>query len=261
MTSKCMKIDRWAIVYGLALASCLIATSARAASISYGSLAGTNVMFNNIVESSTTDPPPLYGTPTATGNALVFNPPSFGAFASNGGLDFTDGTLNTSIAAKAGQSISKIVVQEFGDYNLESFVGPSSSSLKITAPVFLRIEAVNGVNLLSPLNLNTTLTFTNGGNFTLPANSGAGIFSGIATVDVDAALSKAGISGKATRIQYTMNNTLRAFSSGPGTIAFIQKKQIGGVVITAVVPEPTSLMLISLGAVGAILAFRMKKRI
>ena len=127
----------------LSTVCCVVATSARAGSINYGDVTAATVIYKQVTESSTNPGVPLFGAPAVSGNSLVFNPPNFSAASANGGLDFTDGTLNTLITAKPGQFINTLGVNEFGDYTLAG----SSASVSISAPVFLVIEAVNGVDL------------------------------------------------------------------------------------------------------------------
>ncbi|MES1213606.1 MAG: PEP-CTERM sorting domain-containing protein [Singulisphaera sp.] len=240
---------------------CAIVSSSRAGSINYGDFATGTVIYKQVTESSTNPGVPLFGAPTPSGNALLFNPPNFSATASNGGLQFTDGTLNTNINAAPGQGINSIVVNEFGDYTLQPFSGTSSTFASVSAPVFLVIQAVNGVALTSPIHYNTNLTFTGGGTYSLPTNVGTGvIWSGSASIDVNAILAANNISGKATQIQYTMDNSLLAVSGGAGTLAFIKKKDIGGVTITTNVPEPSSIVLVGImGTVGLIARWRRRR--
>lgn len=231
----------------LSTVCCVVASSARAGSINYGDVTAATVIYKQVTESSTNPGVPLFGAPSVSGNSLVFNPPNFSATSANGGLDFTDGTLNTLITAKPGQFINTLGVNEFGDYTLAG----SSASVSISAPVFLVIEAVNGVDLVSPLNYQQNVVFSGGGNYSLPANVGTGvIWSGTANININAVLAAAGISGQATRIQYTMDNSLLAISGGAGDLAFIKKKDVGGVTLT--VPEPSSVVLASMACMGAI---------
>lgn len=246
------------IVAALAIA----ASPARAAFVqNYGNFSALTVDYKNVTESTTTDNSALFGSPGISGNALVFSPPAFGANSVNGSpaVDLTDGTLNAKIIAKPGFGIEKIVVNEAGDYTLSAFLA-GSGTVKVSAPVFVTVEAVNGVDLLSPILLTTNLTFTNGGSWSLPADAASGkIWTGTGSIDVDAELAIRGISGKATRVQYTMDNQLLAFSSGPGIVAFIQKKQVGGVSITAIVPEPSTFLLAGMAMIGGLALARRKR--
>jgi hypothetical protein len=236
----------------------VVPLTAQAGSINYGDVTAATVIFKQVTESSTNPGVPLFGAPSASGNSLVFNPPNFSATSINGGVDFTDGTLNTLITSKPGQFITTINVNEVGDYTL---AGPASTtaSASISAPIFLQIQAVNGVDLVSPYNYQQSVVFTGGGNYSLPANAGTGvIWSGAATINVNAVLAAAGISGQATRIQYTMDNSLLTITGGAGDLAFIKKKDVGGVTLT--VPEPSSLVLTAMACLGgmAMLIRRIK---
>jgi hypothetical protein len=227
---------------------CIVPVTVRAGSINYGDVTAATVIYKQVTESSTNPGVPLFGAPSASGNSLVFNPPNFSASSTNGGVAFTDGTLNTLITAKAGQFITTINVNEVGDYTL---AGPpsTSASAQISAPIFLQIQAVNGVDLISPYNYQQSVVFTGGGNYSLPTNAGTGvIWSGTAAINVNAVLAAAGISGQATRVQYTMDNSLLTITGGAGDLAFIKKKDVGGVTLT--VPEPSSLVLTAMACLG-----------
>src|SRR5947207_4379405 len=75
----------------------LLSSRIGAVPINYGNFNGTNVMYLNVTEDSSTDPTPLFGAPTVSDDALSFNPSGFGATSSGGGTDLTDGTLATTI--------------------------------------------------------------------------------------------------------------------------------------------------------------------
>jgi hypothetical protein len=248
-----LSITRRTAALAVVLCVFVLPVTTQAASISYGNFSGVNVNFNGVEESSLTDPVPLYDAPSVSGDSLLFSPLNFAAKAS-GGIDFTDGRLTTSIEAKPGRALSYISVYELGDY----FLFGAGSTAQIAAPLFIRIDEIDGKAIGTPINYNTSLTFTGGGNYTVP---GSGTWEGSAKVDLAAILACAGITkGSATKVQVTMDNSLLAFAPVNG-LAFIKKKDIGDVALTIgtePIPEPASLVLAALGF--AALALRARRR-
>lgn len=210
-----------------------------AASVNYGDKVGSTIIYRNVSEDSVTDPVPLYGNPAISGNALVFTPVNFGAFASNGSIDLTDSTLTTMIEAIPNHTISKISFAEAGDYALVGS-GTAATSAIVRAPYFVRIVEVNGVGI-APILFTSSLSFgPSGGDYYLPGDAGSGqTFVGSTLIDIDAILAANNVAGKATKVFFSMDNQLIA-TSEQGTISFIKKKTADGVTIT-VVPEPTTL--------------------
>jgi hypothetical protein len=225
-----------------------------AASLNYGDKVGADIIYRQVSEDSVTDPVPLYGNPAISGNALLFTPVNFGAFASNGSLDITDSTLSTSIEAKPNKRIKQIAFAEAGDYTLVGG-GTAATSAIVRAPYFVRVVEVDGAPI-TPLLYTSSLTFTpSNGDYFLPTDAGAGVtFVGSTLIDIDAILAGAGIQGEATKVLFSMNNQLIA-TSEQGTISFIKKKTADGVTITTVVPEPASLT-----AVGALTLLVRRRR-
>lgn len=228
----------------LVVVSAMSSAAANAASINYGSFAGTTLSFNNVEESSLTDAPPLFGTPSVSGDAILFNPSSFGATSSNGGLpDITDGHLSMLLMANPGFGIDSIEISEAGDYTLIG-AGGAGTMASVSAPVFLTITEVNFA-AITPINMNGNLVFSpSGGSYDL-ANDGPGvgvIWTGSLNLDISGYLNDVlGINGVATKIEFDMDNTLVALSE-TGTISFIQKKQIGGFGMTVTtIPVPSAI--------------------
>ncbi len=213
---------------------------ASASSLNYGDKIGADIIYRQVSEDSVTDPVPLYGNPAISGNALLFTPVNFGAFASNGSLDLTDSTLTTMIEAKPSRVIKQIAFAEAGDYALIGS-GTAATSAIVRAPYFVRIVEVNGAPI-TPILFTNSLTFTpSGGDYFLPGDAGSGItFTGSTLIDVDAILAAHGVTGEATKVYFSMDNQLTA-TSEQGTISFIKKKTADGVTITTLVPEPASL--------------------
>jgi len=240
-------------------------SSAKAQPINHGDFMGDAVWFRHVQEDSGTDPTPLYGDPTVSGNSLDFNPVSFNAFASGaGGLDLTDGTLGMRIEAKPGIGISQLLYNEAGDFTLLGF-GTDNTFSSVRAAFFVNILEVDGAGI-APINLNFTMDMSpSGGVYRLDEQGGGplqqGNWAGNLTVDVDQALADAGVPFDigATLVTVTLDNTLTALS-GDGTSAFIAKKDFGGTSITVVIPEPASLLIMAFGLVGLFLGRGLVRR-
>lgn len=227
------------------------AGSALATPINYGNFNGVTVDWLQVTEDSATDPTPLFGTPTITGDSLNFNPVSFGSTASNGSADITDGTLTSMIVARPGYTIPAIQFVENGDYTLAG-TGGVGTSASVNLAVFVWVTEVNGA-AITPVSFNVSGTFNpSSGTFDLFNDGptfGIRTWNGGAYADIDAFLASQSISGSATKVTVTIDNSL-VTTSQPGTLAFIKKKQIGGVAIT-VVPTPGAAALMGLGALVA----------
>ena len=257
-----MVLNRFAafVVTALSVVAATTAVPALAGSINYGDVPALTVVYGQVTESSA-DPLPLYGAPTVSGNSLQFTPPNFEAQSQNGSVAFVDGTLNTSIVADAGQGISMINVAEAGDFSL---VGTGSYAT-ISAPVFVRIDAVDGASLTNPIYYSTNLIFSPGqngpGSYATPGNTGVGqIWTGNISVDLNAILAANNMGGSVTQLQWTMDNSLTAYAPSGG-LSFIKKKDIGGVALTVQtggIPEPSSVILAALGLVGLLYAARKR---
>jgi uncharacterized protein (TIGR03382 family) len=228
-----------------------ISSAALAAPINYGAFSGNTVQFLSVSEDSPTDPTPLFGTPTVTGDSIGFNPTQFGSFSSNGGSDITDGTLQMDIRANSGFSIPFFNISERGDYSLIVRNAGGTASASVGLALFIRISEVNGAALSTPVTFSGNGTFTpSGGSFTL---SGIGTqllqtFNGNISVDLNQLLANAGVTGSATRIQVSLNNVLTTVTTA-GARASIQKKQFDGVSIT--IPTPGAAALVGMGVLAA----------
>jgi hypothetical protein len=221
-----------------------------ASPINYGNLNGVSVVYQQITEDSTTDPTPLFGQPSVADDSLLFSPVSFGASATGaGGIDLTDGTLATSIVALQNSRIKKLQFSEFGDYSLYGN-GTASTSAQVMTTLFIRVTHVDG-GAITPVTFTANMLFSpSDGSYNLIDDHGIGVlWQGGIVYDVTAALQRAGYLGEATKLDLTLDNTLVAMSEA-GTVAYIKKKQLNGVSITTIVPEPSAFALLGCGILG-----------
>ena len=231
------------------------ASLAWAAPINYGNVTGDTVVYQQVTEDSSTDPgATLYGAPTASGDALLFNP-SFGAVATGGATDQTFGSLTATIVATQNGRIEYLQFQEQGDYTL--FGGGTAATLAEVAATFnISIIQIDGVDV-APVPVTEQMTFTVGGSpsdgqFNLVEDMGLGTaWAGTVGVDLNQAILLAGFSGRATKVEIELDNRLLAVSEA-GSQSHIKKKAIGGFAITAVtdIPEPATMSLLALGGVA-----------
>jgi PEP-CTERM motif len=229
-------------------------TPAAAVAINYGDFAGATVNFLQVTEDSGTDPTPLYGSPSVSGDTLDFNPVSFNAGATGaGGVDITDGTLTLMMTSNPGHFIDKVKFDEAGDFTLAGF-GGAGTFVSVTANFNIDIQEVDGVGI-GAINIATPMVFTpSNGDFDLlndgPGPAVNGTWSGMLMVDIQQALIDNNIPfvNGATKLSVTFDNTLVATSES-GTQSFIGKKDVGGIGIT-VIPEPASLGLLALGTLA-----------
>lgn len=239
----------------IALAAVAAGSQSASAQINYGNYAGLTVVYENVTESSGTDPIPQFGAPTVFVNTLDFNPVGFTAFSSGGGApDITDGQLNFAIRANTGYVIPFVNFSERGDFILGG-TGTAATYVDVSALFTIDIVEVDGVTI-SPLSFSASMLFspTAGGTFTLPGYPGPGssLWSGALSIDVNSILTANNIPfvAGATKILFALDNTLIA-TSETGSSSFISKKDFKGLGITVfdpVVPEPSTLALTLCGA-------------
>lgn len=241
----------------------LFVGQALAAPINYGDFAGTTVTYTQVTEdaNSAGDAPPLFGPPTVSGDSLDFDPVGFSAAAAGAaGVDITDGNLRFGIQAHAGSAINSVVLSEAGDTTMAGF-GTDATFTAVMAQGVISILAVDGVGI-NVVSQPFALSFApSGGTFGLLTDGGGGpLFSGgwtgSVSIDVNAILASKNVPFNigATRVSINLDNTLVALSEA-GTESLIAKKDFGGLSIT-VIPEPSSMILLGLAAVGLVVARR-----
>jgi len=244
----------------IAFACLFILSSSSWAAINYGDKTGSTMDYLQVTEDSGTDTPPLYGSPIVVGDTLLFSPTSFNSSSSGaGGSDITDGTLTTTIVPHTGSYIDRLTLFEFGDYTLSGTGGTSATKAEVAASIYITCLEIDGSSLMIPVFTNASLN-----NFSPPdgkynlADDGEGSavpWNGSLTIDVTGWLTSIGKTGYATKLLFNMDNVLTT-GSELGTSAFIAKKGDYCIGLTAEIPEPASITLLSLGALAL---FRRKR--
>ncbi|MEO0530151.1 MAG: PEP-CTERM sorting domain-containing protein [Planctomycetota bacterium] len=218
-----------------------------------------NVEETNAYATSLFAPEPGTGSPTASGNAIRFDPQGFQASA-NGGSQTTTSTVTMLLMAQPGKVIENLLVSELGDYTLSGLAG-GVASVEVGADFSWTILEVDG----SPVSLPTQMDSLqvnggagpNGGLLTRPGDDGTALpWDGTVLLDFDAYLANAAISGSATKVEVAFTNNLSATADAVSN-AFIKKKEIGGFAVTANIPEPTTLALL-VAAVSGLLSSRRR---
>jgi PEP-CTERM motif len=245
------------------LAVLLSSVVARSAPINYGTFLGNTVDYIDVTEdaNSAGDSPPLFGTPSISGDSLDFDPVGFSASTSGAlGNDHTDGNIKFMVASHVGYAINNIQLAEAGDTTLLGF-GTDATFTGVTGLGQIDISEVDGAGI-NTITMPFALNFTpSGGTYGLLTDGGGGPlfntnWSGFLAIDVNQILIDEGVpfSLGATKISINLDNALSALSE-QGTSALIAKKSFGGLSVTVNIPEPSSLML-----GGLVLVFGLVRR-
>lgn len=238
---------------GATVATALLASSLQAAVINYGSspVIPPGIQFQDVRESSGTDAVPLYGAPDYFEIGMDFDPTSFVSTASGGAGDITDGQLNFTLSGDiTGQPLSPITslsLFENGDYSLVGS-GTTATEARAGAIMLVTVTEIDGEAVtpfaLSPVNASV--------GFNLASNEGvAQPWSLGLSMNLNAALTAAGRQYRfgATEIEVAIDNSLITLSEQQ-SLAFIAKKDFRISAETSAIPEPASLSLLALGAMG-----------
>ena len=247
------------LVTGLLLACCLVVlASADASAGVYGTYTGTSVQYVGVSESDT--PPQLQlGAPTLSGASLVFNPTAFYSTASGSGdysSNITDSQITTQIYSVGDYRLDTIRIQASGSYEFTG-IGTEDTMANAYVTVTVTVFGVDGKDLEKPLVLDdVTLPMSpTDGMFNMRDSPSSGPWTGDATVDILAALTKANIPGHATRLLLYLDDTLSTLSED-GSSVTIRNGNSGGLILTPA-PEPATLSLMLL---GGLFALRLRRR-
>jgi len=234
----------------------------------YGDLMGATVNYLTVTESSSTDPVPLFGTPTVSGDSLDFTPISFAATSllHVPPVDQTDGHLTFMVVPKfVGGSIQNIQFGEGGGYTVGGF-GTNQTFVDVSAIGNIDVFEIDGVSI-SKETIPIKLTFSHGNNagfndngewHLVPQGFVNDSWTGGQFIDIKQILIDRGhtVVGGATKITVALDNKLYAQSEIEGT-AQIDKKDF--FTVTTNIPEPTSCVLAMLGLVVGVLASRRSR--
>jgi hypothetical protein len=183
----------------------------------------------------------LFGTPTLIGDSLFFTPTGFFA-TGNESLDIKNATINLTVTALNGGTISALNLIERGDYIMKGDTAEVGvgGQLRVTDLCSPMTEAVEKIKPDVPFASQTTFLPTQ--DWTVSAGVD---FSG----------------HKASSVNVTIENILLAFSGTFGDLGFIEKK---GLIIGATtipfsqVPLPASLWLFGSALLGFLTRIKPK---
>ena len=220
----------------------------------YSDVVGSTVQFSGI-----NDEGGLWTQPTGAGDQLIFNPTAYtagcpGAGCPAGAVEVDD-TLEFTITANPGESLSILLFEEFGTANIVNAGGTAQVGIDALITQ-VSITALDGtaVNTIGASGGN--LVFTPGDTFN---TDGVTAFSGSVSVDLDAIIAAAFPleTRSATTVTIIMNNPLTAFAFGGAAAGSITKDELR----VTIVPEPGSTLLMMLGLMGLASVRRSSKPI
>jgi hypothetical protein len=226
--------------------------AAHGATINYGNfnVPPAGIMFNNVTESSGTDPVPLFGPPDPFVVGLDFDPTSFVATANGGASDITDGQLNFTIMGLVNPGgyvgISNVNLFEAGDFTLTG-VGTAATQALAGAIIRATVTQINGLPVapisLAPSNASVGFNLVANPGVVQPWSLGVGL-------NIAGQLAAGQV---ATKVEISINNSLIALSQA-SSLSFIAKKDFRiDLTPTTVgqpfVPEPGTLVLAGLASV------------
>jgi hypothetical protein len=193
------------------------------ASVTYNLSSGT---VTDLIESSVTDPTPLYGNPIMVGNSLTFSTGPLAAAQAGVGSDITAGQISFVIQADPGLFIESVSLDEIGDFLMLGSTAEVTAGGTLVATI---LDPLIGGFVSSPIVFDQTFPLT---------GTGSGIWAGSSTVVM--------VPNNVTRIRIDLDNVLIASSNAPAHAAFLDKKAL---TVNAAfhTPEPASLALVGIG--------------
>ncbi len=167
----------------------------------------------------------LFGDPTLIGgNTLAFFPSNFRAESLDGLTDSVYDRLEFELNAHSGFSFQNIAISEFGDYGIfDSGCVQVSGSLTVTN-----------------LDTSESLTASLSSDLLMPQTGNILTWQAWSGVNIS--------EQNWTHIKITLENCLYALSDEE-SVAFIEKKVLGNAVTLQIIPEPTTVAMLSLGFV------------
>ncbi len=181
----------------------------------------------DLIESSATDPLPLFGTPIVVDDSLSFSTGPFAAAQAGTGSDITAGQLSFIIQADPGLFIESISLDEIGDYLMLGSTAEVTAGGTLVATI---LDPLTGGFVSDPIVIDPTVPLT---------GTGSGVWSGMAELDLS--------NYQATMIRIDLDNILIASSNAPNDAAVIDKKAMTIDVDFTRIPEPATLALLGLG--------------
>ncbi len=216
------------LVGSLAAGALFLATSVLEAGVIYNLSGGT---VTDLMESSVTDPTPLFGGPVVVANSITFSTGPFAAAQAGVGSDITAGQLSFVIQADPGLFIESISLDEIGDFLLLGNTAEVTAGGTLVATV---LNPLIGGFVSSPIDIDPDMPQT---------GTGSGIWSGASTVVLTQL--------DATRVRVDLDNALIASADAPADAAFIDKKALTVNITFREVPEPATLALLGIGLIAA----------
>lgn len=213
------------------------AQTASAASLAHpGPVVVQDGVYDNIVETSITDPLPMFGAPSVgLGNVMTFGLPAFTATASDNASDLTTGALEFTFDADPGLFIKTVSIFESGSYSIVAG-GSVLASGGLTVR-YLDDATQQIVTLADPIHTVVSPGGIPGGSFPVDG-PGTGDWLGASLIDLQA------LGILTTHVIVALDNNLAASAPAGGT-ATISKDEL--TINTTMIPEPASLVLIAAG--------------
>lgn len=225
-------------IASLTVAAVLLgAASVQAASLAHpGPVVVQDGVYDNIVETSITDTPPLYGPPSLwAGNSMTFTTTGFSASAVGHTTDITAGALEFTFQADPGFHINTLSLFETGTYSITGKGGVTVGGALTVR--YLDELTQQLVTLVDPIHT----TVPPAGDFPITA-AGSGSWYGSALIDFNAL----GIQTSYLIVALDNNLIASACACGSATISK-DSMTINTTLSSNDIPEPASLALMGMG--------------